>query len=72
MTKEIYLAAGCFWGAEHYLKCVRGVVKTETGYANGNISHPTYRPTGRSIRTGPATPRPCMWSMTPTCSVWTA
>ena len=32
MTKEIYLAAGCFWGAEHYLKCVRGIVKTETGY----------------------------------------
>ncbi|NLZ19872.1 MAG: peptide-methionine (S)-S-oxide reductase MsrA [Bacteroidales bacterium] len=41
--KEIYLAAGCFWGAEHYLKCIRGVVRTETGYANGNISHPTYR-----------------------------
>ena len=42
-TKDIYLAAGCFWGAEHYLKRIRGVVKTETGYANGNISHPTYR-----------------------------
>ena len=41
--KEIYLSAGCFWGAEHYLKRIRGVVKTETGYANGNISHPTYR-----------------------------
>ena len=43
MTKDIYLAAGCFWGAEHYLKRVRGVVKTETGYANGSISHPPYR-----------------------------
>ena len=43
MTKVIYLAAGCFWGAEHYLKQVRGVVATEAGYANGNISHPTYR-----------------------------
>ena len=43
MTKEIYLAAGCFWGAEHYLKQIRGIVRTETGYANGNISHPTYR-----------------------------
>ena len=42
-TKEIYLAAGCFWGAEHYLKRIRGVVKTETGYANGNIAYPTYR-----------------------------
>lgn len=43
MTKEIHLAAGCFWGAEHYLKRIRGVVQTETGYANGNIAHPTYR-----------------------------
>ncbi|MCR5351810.1 MAG: peptide-methionine (S)-S-oxide reductase MsrA [Bacteroidales bacterium] len=43
MTKHIYLAAGCFWGAEHYLKRVRGVVSTETGYANGSIAYPTYR-----------------------------
>ena len=41
MMKDLYLAAGCFWGAEHYLKRIRGVVKTEAGYANGNISHPT-------------------------------
>ena len=32
-TKEFYLAGGCFWGAEHYLKQIRGVVFTETGYA---------------------------------------
>ena len=43
VTKDIYLAAGCFWGAERYLKGIRGVVHTETGYANGNIAHPTYR-----------------------------
>ena len=43
LTKDIYLAAGCFWGAERYLKGIRGVVRTETGYANGNIAHPTYR-----------------------------
>ena len=43
MTKDLYLAAGCFWGAEHYLKRIRGVVKTEAGYANGNIAYPTYR-----------------------------
>lgn len=42
MKKEIYLAAGCFWGAEHYFKQIRGVVSTEAGYANGNIFHPTY------------------------------
>jgi peptide methionine sulfoxide reductase msrA/msrB len=43
MTKDIYLAGGCFWGTEHYLKRIRGVVSTETGYANGNIAHPIYR-----------------------------
>ena len=43
MKKEIYLAAGCFWGAERYLKAIHGVIATEVGFANGNISHPTYR-----------------------------
>ena len=38
---EIYLAGGCFWGTEHYLKQINGVVKTEVGYANGNIKNPT-------------------------------
>jgi len=40
---EIYLAGGCFWGTEHYLKQINGVLKTEVGYANGNIKNPTYR-----------------------------
>ena len=44
MTKTIYLAAGCFWGAQHYLKQIRGVVGTTTGFANGDttIGAPTY------------------------------
>lgn len=42
MTKEIYLAGGCFWGTEHYFKQIRGVISTETGYANGNTPNPTY------------------------------
>ena len=40
--KEIYLAAGCFWGAEHYLKLLNGVTFTETGFANGDTANPTY------------------------------
>ncbi len=36
MTKTIFLAAGCFWGAQHYLKQIRGIVETETGFANGD------------------------------------
>ncbi len=37
MTKTIFLAAGCFWGAQHYLKQIDGVISTATGFANGNI-----------------------------------
>lgn len=41
-TREIYFAGGCFWGAEHFFKQVRGVVATAVGYANGNTENPTY------------------------------
>ena len=43
MCKEIYFAAGCFWGAEKYLKLIRGVMSTEVGFANGNTPDPTYK-----------------------------
>lgn len=39
---EIYFAGGCFWGTEHFLKQIKGVEKTEVGYANGNIPNPSY------------------------------
>ena len=42
MIREIYFAGGCFWGTEHYFKQVRGVIATETGYANGNTPNPSY------------------------------
>lgn len=40
---EIFLAAGCFWGAEKYLKLIKGVTFTEVGFANGNTENPTYK-----------------------------
>lgn len=40
---EIYLAGGCFWGTEHFLKQIRGVEKTEVGYANSLVANPTYQ-----------------------------
>lgn len=38
----IYLAGGCFWGMEKYIQLIKGVEKTEVGYANGNTENPTY------------------------------
>ncbi|MDR0570818.1 MAG: peptide-methionine (S)-S-oxide reductase MsrA [Clostridiales Family XIII bacterium] len=40
--KRIYLAGGCFWGVEKYLSLIPGVLRTETGYANGEVENPTY------------------------------
>ena len=41
-TETIYLAGGCFWGAQRYFDCLPGVVETEVGYANGKTANPTY------------------------------
>lgn len=40
--KTIYLAGGCFWGAEKYLSLIPGVADTNVGYANGNTENPSY------------------------------
>ena len=36
MTKTIFLAGGCFWGTQHYLNQIEGIIETQTGFANGN------------------------------------
>ncbi|MBM7453615.1 methionine-S-sulfoxide reductase [Acholeplasma morum] len=41
--KKIVVAGGCFWGVEAYFRDVRGVLRTEVGYANGNKANPTYQ-----------------------------
>ncbi|MEG0378500.1 MAG: peptide-methionine (S)-S-oxide reductase MsrA, partial [Eubacterium sp.] len=40
--KEIYLAGGCFWGVEGFIKKLPGVVDTDVGYANGHTENPSY------------------------------
>jgi peptide methionine sulfoxide reductase msrA/msrB len=40
--KTIVLAGGCFWGVEKYLALIKGVIKTQVGYANGFTQNPTY------------------------------
>jgi len=32
----IYLAGGCFWGIEHLMQSIPGVIDAQSGYANGN------------------------------------
>ncbi|WP_139652834.1 peptide-methionine (R)-S-oxide reductase MsrB [Raoultibacter phocaeensis] len=39
----MYLAGGCFWGLEAYLKRLPGVLETQVGYANGTTESPSYR-----------------------------
>ena len=39
---EIYLAGGCFWGTEHFVKQIRGVIDTQVGFANGDTLCPSY------------------------------
>ena len=41
----IYLAAGCFWGAQKYFKRINGVTDTVVGFVNGNpdIINPSYK-----------------------------
>ena len=40
--KTLYLAGGCFWGTEAYLRQFPGVLRTEVGYANGRTARPSY------------------------------
>ena len=40
--RELWLAGGCFWGAEQYLGNIDGVDYTLVGYANSMKQHPSY------------------------------
>ncbi|CBG40053.1 peptide methionine sulfoxide reductase [Helicobacter mustelae 12198] len=42
MREVIYLAGGCFWGLEAYMKRISGIKEVLVGYANGNREHTSY------------------------------
>jgi peptide-methionine (S)-S-oxide reductase len=41
-TEVLYVAMGCFWGAEKRFWSLPGVVSTAVGYQGGHTTHPTY------------------------------
>lgn len=41
--KTIYLAGGCFWGAQRFFDQFEEVKRTEVGYANGSANETTYK-----------------------------
>lgn len=38
-----YFAGGCFWGVEHYLEQMDGVIEVESGYMGGRVERPSYK-----------------------------
>jgi len=42
LWKKAIFAAGCFWGVQHYLDLVSGVIKTTVGYTGGHKENPIY------------------------------
>lgn len=41
-TEEAIVAAGCFWGVEHWFQQLDGVLITEVGYTGGELAEPSY------------------------------
>ena len=41
-TEEAIVAGGCFWGVEHFLRQIPGVLKVESGYTGGHTLDPNY------------------------------
>ncbi len=41
-TEEAIYAGGCFWGVQHLLKSLDGVLATVVGYTGGRIDDPSY------------------------------
>lgn len=42
LSQTAVFAGGCFWGVEHLMKEVKGVLSTQCGYTGGDLSNPLY------------------------------
>ena len=43
LCETVELAGGCFWGMQHLLRQIPGVLRTEVGYAGGEVRNASYR-----------------------------
>ncbi|MFQ5608224.1 MAG: bifunctional methionine sulfoxide reductase B/A protein, partial [Candidatus Zixiibacteriota bacterium] len=41
-TASAYFAGGCFWGVEHLLQDIDGVISVRSGYMGGSVENPSY------------------------------
>lgn len=41
-TETAIFAGGCFWGVEHLMKQLPGIISIQSGYIGGHTSNPTY------------------------------
>ena len=41
--QQAFFAGGCFWGVEHLLEKIPGVLKVESGYMGGELKDPAYK-----------------------------
>lgn len=41
-SEEAIVAGGCFWGVEHFMLEIPGVLAVESGYTGGLVANPTY------------------------------
>jgi peptide methionine sulfoxide reductase msrA/msrB len=43
LSHSVVLASGCFWGTQHFLSRIPGVIETTVGYCGGHVENPTYK-----------------------------
>lgn len=41
-SEEAIIAGGCFWGLDHFLRLLPGVLTIEVGYCGGHLQNPSY------------------------------